>query len=88
MVKAKKYSCAQTLQSDLTLCNSMDCSPPGSTVPRDSSGKNTAVGCHALLQEIRIVRISKIEDLFRKSNYLCWLNSVQMKDLLTQFYFL
>ena len=63
----------------------MDCNPPGSSVHRDSSGKNTGVGCHALLQEIRIVRISKTEDLFRKSNYLCWLNSVQMKDLLTQF---
>jgi len=30
----------------------MDCNPPGSSVPRDSSGKNTGVGCHALLQRI------------------------------------
>ena len=30
----------------------MDCSPPGSSVHGDSSGKNTEVGCHALLQEI------------------------------------
>ena len=30
----------------------MDCSPPGSSVHGDSSGKNTGVGCHALLQEI------------------------------------
>ena len=29
----------------LTLCKPMDCSPPG-----DSPGKNTGVGCHALLQ--------------------------------------
>ena len=28
----------------------MDCSPPGSTVHGDSSGKNTGVGCYALLQ--------------------------------------
>ena len=35
-----------------TLCNPMDCSPPGSSVHRDSSGKNTGVGCHALLQDI------------------------------------
>ena len=28
----------------------MDCSPPGSSIHRDSSGKNTGVGCHALLQ--------------------------------------
>ena len=27
----------------------MDCSPPGSTVYGDSLGKNTGVGCHALL---------------------------------------
>ena len=31
----------------LTLCNPMDCSPPGSSVPGDSPGKNTGVGCHA-----------------------------------------
>ena len=35
-----------------TLCNPMDCSPPGSSVRGDSPGKNTRVGCHALLQEI------------------------------------
>ena len=35
-----------------TLCNPMDCSPPGSSVQRDSPGKNTRLGCHALLQGI------------------------------------
>ena len=34
------------------LCYPMDCSPPGSSVHGDSPGKNTRVGCHALLQEI------------------------------------
>ena len=34
----------------LTLCDPMDCSPPGSSVHGDSSGKNTGEGCHALLQ--------------------------------------
>ena len=38
-------------QSCPTLCNPMDCSPPGSSL-WDSPGKNTGVGCHALLQEI------------------------------------
>ena len=33
-----------------TLCDSLDCSPPGSSVHEDSPGKNTKVGCHALLQ--------------------------------------
>ena len=36
----------------LTLCNSMNCSPPGSSVYGDSPGKNTGVSCHALLQGI------------------------------------
>ena len=39
-------------QSCQTLCNSMDCSPPGSSVRGDSAGKNTGVGCHVLLQGI------------------------------------
>ena len=39
-------------QSCLTLCNPMDCSPPGSSVHGDFPGKNTGVGCHALLQGI------------------------------------
>ena len=37
-------------QSCPTLCNPMVCSPPGSSVQGDSAGKNTGVGCHALLQ--------------------------------------
>ena len=39
-------------QSYLTICDPIDCSPPGSSVHGDSSGKNTGVGCHALLQGI------------------------------------
>ena len=37
-------------QSCPTLCDLMDCSPPGSSVHGDSPGKNTGVGCHAFLQ--------------------------------------
>ena len=36
----------------MTLSNPMDYSPPGSSVYGDSPGKNTAVGCHTLLQGI------------------------------------
>ena len=39
-------------QSCLTLCNPVDCSLPGSSVHGDSPGKNTVVGCLALLQGI------------------------------------
>jgi len=35
-----------------TLCDPKDWSPPGSSVHGDSPGKNTRVGCHALLQGI------------------------------------
>ena len=35
-----------------TLCDPMDCSPPGSSVHRDFPGKNTGVDCHALLKGI------------------------------------
>ena len=38
-------------QSCQTLCD-MDYSPPGSSVHGESPGKNTEVGCHALLQGI------------------------------------
>ena len=43
------YVCAQ---SCLTLCHPMDHSPPDSSVHGDSPGKNTGVGCQALLQSI------------------------------------
>ena len=42
----------QSLQSCPTLCKPMDYSPPGSSVHGESPGKNTGVGCPALLQGI------------------------------------
>ena len=39
-------------QSCLTFCNSMDCSPSGSSIHGDSPGKNTRVGCYDLLKGI------------------------------------
>ena len=35
-----------------TLCDPMDCRPPGSSVHGVSPGKSTAVGCRFLLQGI------------------------------------
>ena len=44
---------AKSLESCPTLCNPMNCSLPGSSVNKiDSLGKNTGVGCCALLQGI------------------------------------
>ena len=44
--------CAASLQLCPTVCGPMDCSPPASSCPWDSPGKNTGVGCHAILQGI------------------------------------
>ena len=44
---------AKSHQSCPTLCDPIDGSPPGSR-PWDSPGKNTGVGCHFLLQCIKV----------------------------------
>ena len=45
--------CAKSPQSCLTLCDPMAHSPPGTSVHvHQAPGKNTRVGCHALLQGI------------------------------------
>ena len=41
---------AKSLQSCLTWCDAMDCKHVRLLHPWDSPGKNTGVGCHALLQ--------------------------------------
>ena len=44
--------CVLIAQSSLTLCDPMDCSPPGSSLHGNSPGKNTGVDCHFHLQGI------------------------------------
>ena len=39
---------SEVAQSCLTLCDPMDCSPPGSSI-HDFPGKSTGVGCYCLL---------------------------------------
>ena len=51
---------AKSLQSCLTLCDPMDGSPPGSPNPWDSPGKNTGVGCHFLLQCMKVNSESEV----------------------------
>ena len=41
--------CCSVPESCLTLCDPIDCSPPGSSVHDISQEKNTRVGCHFLL---------------------------------------
>ena len=50
-VKSQQAVLCLVTQSCLTLCDLMDCSPPGSSVHGDSLGKSTGVGCHALLSQ-------------------------------------
>ena len=51
---------AKSLQSCQTLCNTIDGSPPGSPCPWDSPGKNTGVGCHFLLQCMKVRSESEV----------------------------
>ena len=52
----KVSSCihAKLLQSCPTLCSPTNCSLPGSSIHRDSPGKNTGVGCRALLEWVTV----------------------------------
>ena len=45
---------AKSLQLCLTLCGPIDGSPLGLPCPWDSPGKNTGVGCHFLLQCMKV----------------------------------
>ena len=51
---------AESLQSCPTLCDPIDGSPPGFPCPWDSPGKNTGVGCHFLLQCMKVKNESEV----------------------------
>ena len=56
---AAAAAAAKSLQSCPTLCDPIEGSPPGSR-PWDSSGKNTGVGCHFLLQCMKVESESEV----------------------------
>ena len=56
----KICSSAKSLLSCPTLCDPIDGSPPGIPHPWDSPGKNTGVGCHFLLQCMKVKSESKV----------------------------
>ena len=67
---------AKSLRSCLTLCDPIDCRPPGPR-PWDSPGMNTGVGCHFLLQCIKVkheseVAPAKVNKSFTKEQKLFW----------------
>ena len=51
---------ATSLQSCPTLCDPIVGSPPGFPRPWDSPGKNTGVGCHFLLQCMKVKSESEV----------------------------
>ena len=51
---------AKSLQSCPTLCDPTDGSPPRLRCPWDSPGKNTGVGCHFLLQCMKLKSESEV----------------------------
>ena len=55
---------AKSLQSCPTLCDPTDGSPPGSPPPWDSPGKNTGVGCHFLLQCMKVKSEREVAQLY------------------------
>ena len=59
---AAAAAAAKSLQSCPTLCDPIDGSPPGSPVPGilHSPGKNTGVGCHFLLQCMKVKSESEV----------------------------
>ena len=60
---ASTPAAAKSLQSCPTLCDPKDGSPPGSPCPWDSPGKNTGVGCHFLLQwmKVKVKSLSRVQ---------------------------
>ena len=59
---AAAAAAAKLLQSCLTLCDPVDSSPPGSAVPGIFPSKNTGVGCHFLLQCMKVKSESEVLD--------------------------
>ena len=51
---------AKSLQLCPTLCNSIDSNPPGFPVPGILQAKNTGVGCHFLLQCMKVKSESEV----------------------------
>ena len=67
--------CCLVAQLYLTLCDPMDGSHPGSSVHRDSPGKNTGVGSHFLPQGIFPTQGSNLHDrqiLYRLIHQRSW----------------
>ena len=57
---AAAAAAAKSLQLCPTLCDPIESSSPGSPAPWDSPGKNSGVGCHFLLQGMKMKSESEV----------------------------
>ena len=64
------YVLSLVAQSYPTLCKTMDCNTPGSSVHGNSAGKNIGVGCHALLQGVFPTQGLKLRSLALQADSL------------------
>ena len=60
LLKIAATAAAKSLQLWPTLCDPIDGSPPGLPYPWDSPGKNPGVGCHFLLQYMKVKSESEV----------------------------
>ena len=63
ILRALFAAAAELFQSCPTLCNPINCSPPGSSLHGDSPGKNTGADYHSLLQGIFLTQWSNLDFL-------------------------
>ena len=59
-MQQQRPAAAKSPQSCPTLCDPIDSISPGSPIPGDSPGKNTGVGCHFLLQCMKVKSQSEV----------------------------
>ena len=69
LMKSTAAASAKSIQSCPTLCNPRDGSPPRLPRPWDSPGKNTGVGCHFLLQCMRVKSENEVAQLCPTPGY-------------------
>ena len=85
--------CAKSLQSCLTFCNAMDCSPPVSSVHGTFQARILEWGCHTLLQGIFPIQglnphslfyhnLCISHSIFTKSRCKCQEKNQDQKDIL------
>ena len=64
-IKSNSVLCLIT-QSCPTLCDPLDCSPPGSSIHGVSPGKNTRVGCNTLFLNLTLLLSKSFSGFFLK----------------------